>query len=86
MENKNETTKRDRIKKFLESNADVIIGSGVSLVIGGLLSYKFAYSKGIDAGRDKILNEIVNISCSNGLVMVNPDLGSYVFTATKIDK
>ena len=85
METKTTMTKTEKIKSFVKSNSDVIIWSGVSLVAGTLLGYKIGYGKGTRAGRNSILDEIVDVSCSDVLIMRNPDLGRYIFTAKKLD-
>lgn len=88
METKIET--KDSIKQFIHDNRNVLIASGVSLVslVGGfLLGYTFGHTDGIKQGRNKILDEIVSISCNGGgLIMNNPDLGRYIFIAKKLDK
>lgn len=85
METKIET--KDSIKQFIHDNRNVLIASGVSLVGGCLLGYTFGYTDGIKQGRNKILDEIVSISCyGGGLIMNNPDLGRYIFIAKKLDK
>lgn len=55
------------------------------------MGYTFGHTdgitKGIKQGRNKILDEIVSISCNEGgLIMNNPDLGRYIFIAKKLDK
>jgi hypothetical protein len=85
METKIET--KDSIKQFIHDNRNVLIASGVSLVGGFLLGYTFGHTDGIKQGRNKILDEIVSISCNGGgLIMNNPDLGRYIFIAKKLDK
>lgn len=89
METKIET--KDSIKQFIHDNRNVLIASGVSLVGGCLLGYTFGHTNGITKvikqGRNKILDEIVSISCNEGgLIMNNPDLGRYIFIAKKLDK
>lgn len=89
METKIET--KDSIKQFIHDNRNVLIASVVSLVGGCLLGYTFGHTdgitKGIKQGRNKILDEIVSISCNEGgLIMNNPDLGRYIFIAKKLDK
>ena len=81
MESKNEIKKMDKIKNFVKSNYGTIIASGVFLTAGCLLGYKM----GIRNGKNNTLNEIVAISCEGGLIMKNPDLGRYIFTAKKLE-
>ncbi len=88
METKTVMTKTEKIKSFVKSNSDIIIGASVSLVAEALLvysGYKIGYIKGTRAGRNGILDEIVDVSCSDGLIMRYPDLGRYIFTAKKLD-
>ena len=85
MEIKNEVKAKDRIKSFVKNNYGTIIISGVSLTVGCLLCYKVGHGRGVRQGRNNLLDEIVNVSCENGLIMINPELGRYVFTAKKLD-
>lgn len=81
MESKNEIKKVDKIKNFVKSNYGTIIASGVFLTAGCLLGYK----RGVRIGKNNILDEIVVLSCKDGLIMKNPALGRYVFTAKKLE-
>lgn len=86
MERKMKTKATDKIKTFFKNNSDVIIGVCVSLTVGVSFGYEIGRNRGIRTGRNNILTEIVEISCKEGLVMTNPEMGSYIFTAKKLDK
>lgn len=61
----------------------VVGGLGVTLVGVFMIGYASGNKRGIDRGGDEMLNKIVS---KGELIMKNPDLGCYVFTAKKFDK
>lgn len=81
---------KDLVKQFPPSSSDVVIGLGMALVgvyvIGYASGNEDGVTKGITQGRGEVLNTIVFASCEDGLIMNNPDLGRYIFTAKKLDK
>ena len=81
---------KDSIRRFHPSSSDVAIGLGMVLVgvyvIGYASGHEDGFTKGITQGRGEVLNNIVFASCEDGLIMNNPDLGRYIFTAKKLDK
>lgn len=85
MKRKMKTKVTDKIKTFFKNNSGVIIGVGVSLTVGVLSGYEIGRNRGVRTGRNNILTEIVDISCKEGLVMTNPEMGRYIFTAKKLD-
>lgn len=63
----------------------IAITSGICLVgLGCLAMYKLGCTNGIKQGRDHILDEIVDRSHSNGLVMRNAQMERFIFTAEKL--
>ncbi len=63
----------------------VTIATGMCLIaVGCSRCYKIGYARGTNAGRNLILDEIVDRTCRNGLTMTNADGVSYVFTAQKL--
>ena len=84
-ERRNKTKTTDKIKKFVKNNTGVIVASSVSMAVGCLFGYKIGHDKGVRAGKNDILDEIVSISCKDGLTMTNPKLGRYIFTAKKLN-
>lgn len=87
MENKTNTKTTDKVKNFFNSdtfwNIVGIFDAGVLLVGAGALCYKIGNNKGIRAGRNDILTEILNASRDEGLAMTESKLGTYIFTAKK---
>lgn len=84
METNYKTSTRRSIKDFVKRNSELIVMSGV-VVVYGVWLYKIGYTEGLSAGKDKILDEIVQSSYSRGLIMKNPKLGRYAFIASKLN-
>lgn len=85
METNYKTSEGKSIKEIVKDNAGFIAMAGF-LAIYGLYFYNWGYKTGLNDGKAKILDEIVQSSYSRGLIMKNPKLGRYVFTASKLDK
>lgn len=85
METNYKTSEGKSIKEIVKDNAGFIAMTGV-MVIYGLYFYNWGYKTGLYDGKGKMLDEIVASSYSQGLIMNNPKLGRYVFTASKLDK
>ena len=84
MEIKTETKTRNLFKKFIGNNISTIVVSSLTLAGGCVFGYAFGHTKGIRQGQGEILNKIVFTSCEDGLIMNNPELGRYIFTAKKL--
>ena len=68
-----------------------LIADGAAMVVGIFLFaigcsqiYKIGYDKGMNKGKNYILDEIVDHSVHKGLVMVNSDRVRYLFSAEKL--
>ena len=70
------------IVRVIQVGSDVV-GLGVALVGVITIGYAFGNKDGIDRGVGEMLNKIVS---KGELIMKNPDLGCYVFTAKKFNK
>lgn len=86
MENKNYTDDVYQEDRFVKRCKTVLIVSGIAVagIIGYRHGFKDGYKKGFRKGTNKILDRIVESSTHRGIVMQNPDLGKYVFTASKL--
>ena len=85
METKTETKTRNSFKKFICDNINTIVVSSLTLAGGCAFGYAFGHTKGIRLGQGEILTKIVSKSCEDGLIMNNSKLGSYIFTAKKLN-
>lgn len=79
METNYKTSEGKSIKEIVKDNAGF-------MAIYGLYFYNWGYKTGLNDGKDKMLDEIVQSSYSRWLIMKYPKLGRYLFTATKLDK
>ena len=82
---KTETKTRNSFKKFICDNINTIVVSSLTLAGGCAVGYAFGHTKGIRLGQGEILTKIVSKSCEDGLIMNNSKLGSYIFTAKKLN-
>lgn len=78
---------------FEENKKSEMIAYGIAVVAGVCLiavgcsqCYKIGYAKGMKGGKNRILDEIVDMSINKGLTMVNSDNERYLFIAEKLTK
>ena len=85
MTNKIMNNTSDKDKKFELIAYGVTIAASMCLIaVGCSQCYKIGYAKGMNNGRNHVLDEIVNRSINKGLTMVNSDSVRYLFSAEKL--
>ena len=85
METKTETKTRNSFARFVCDCVSPVVVSSLTLAGGCAVGYAFGHMKGIRLGQGEILTKIVSKSCEDGLIMNNSKLGSYIFTAKKLN-
>ena len=78
---------KDSIKRVIPAGSDIVIGLSMALVGVYMIGYASGNEDGITDGIKRGGGEMLTKIVSKGeLIMNNPDLGCYVFTAKKFDK